>query len=99
MVVVQTVSGQNRLRSLQAEDPKGRKYRPIGIGVKDLGPAVAADRGDLLDVAAPKEVAPERMLDRQRDRFGAQSVERTVLMSKQRGQTPQDAIDVSKPEK
>ncbi len=78
-------------RELLAKEPKGRKYRLIGIGVTDLGPSDAADRGDLLDVTAPKEAALERTLDRLRDRFGSQSVKRAVLMPKQRPQTPQSA--------
>ncbi|MCX7317240.1 MAG: DNA polymerase IV, partial [Hyphomicrobiales bacterium] len=86
-------------RELLAKEPKGRKYRLIGIGVTDLGPSDAADRGDLLDVTAPKEAALERTLDRLRDRFGAQSVKRAVLMPKQRRQIPQGAIPASKPEK
>ena len=86
-------------RELLAKEPKGRKYRLIGIGVSDLGPSDAADRGDLLDVTAPKEAALERTLDRLRDRFGSQSVKRAVLMPKQRRQIPQGAIPASKPEK
>lgn len=67
-------------RELLAKEPKGRFYRLIGIGVSDLGGAQEADRGDLLDLSAPKEAALERTLDGLRDRFGAQSVKRAALM-------------------
>jgi DNA polymerase-4 len=82
---------------LLAKEPKGRRYRLIGIGISDLGPADAADRGDLIDVTAPKEAALERTLDRLRDRFGSQSVKRAVLMPKQPGHDPQGGPRTTKP--
>jgi DNA polymerase-4 len=65
------------LALLKAEPP-GQPYRLIGVGASELGPAAAADKGDLADQAAPREAAVERAVAALRDRFGSDSVIRGV---------------------
>ncbi len=71
-------------RELLAKEPKGKKYRLIGIGVSEIGPAAQADLGDLIDTTAPKEAALERTLDQLRDRFGKNTIHRAAIIPKSR---------------
>ena len=56
----------------------GTAFRLIGIGAGDLCPASFADRGDLLDGGIARTVAREAALDRVRERFGAQAIQRGI---------------------
>ena len=71
-------------RELLAKEPKGKKYRLIGIGVSEIVPATQADLGDLIDTTAPKEAALERTLDQLRDRFGQNMIHRAAIIPKKR---------------
>ena len=71
-------------RELLAKEPKGKKYRLIGIGVSEIVPASQADLGDLIDTTAPKEAALERTLDQLRDRFGQNMIHRAAIIPKKR---------------
>jgi len=71
-------------RELLAKEPKGKKYRLIGIGVSEIVPSSQADLGDLIDTTAPKEAALERTLDQLRDRFGQNMIHRAAITPKKR---------------
>ncbi|WP_442872890.1 DNA polymerase IV [Aurantimonas sp. C2-3-R2] len=53
----------------------GTRFRLIGIGCADFGPAALADPDDLVDPGAAKRAKAEAALDRLRDRFGQGSIE------------------------
>lgn len=48
----------------------GTPYRLIGIGTARLAGVEHADKGDLMDLQAPKRAARQQALDRLRDKFG-----------------------------
>ncbi len=58
---------------LQAE-PRGVRYRLIGVGADHLGDADQADRGDLADPSPPRQAAVEKAMDRLRAKFGGDAV-------------------------
>jgi DNA polymerase-4 len=61
-------------RELLAKEVDGTRFRLIGVGVADLGPAAEADRGDLLDTRVGKEKATEAAIDALRARYGETSI-------------------------
>ncbi len=65
-------------RLLAAEADGRRAFRLIGIGATDLVTADAADLPDLLDQRPAKLGAAEAAIDRLRDRFGADLVQRGI---------------------
>jgi len=71
-------------RELLAKEPKGKKYRLMGIGVSEIVPSTQADLGDLIDTTAPKEAALERTLDQLRVRFGQNTIHRATNIPKKR---------------
>jgi DNA polymerase-4 len=71
-------------REMLAKASGGKRYRLIGIGVSDLSPASGADLGDLLDQAAPKEAALEKTLDKLREKFGRDTIQRAAIFSTRR---------------
>ncbi len=71
-------------RELLTKEPRGKKYRLIGIGMSEIVPADQADLGDLIDTTAPKEAALERTLDQLRDRFGRNTIHRAAIIPKRR---------------
>jgi DNA polymerase-4 len=74
-------------RTLLRQACDGRPYRLIGIGAGDLCGAEAADRGDLADPHAREEQRREAAMDRIRDKFGADAVQRGLAFPwAQRGQ-------------
>ena len=58
---------------LQAE-PKGRRYRLIGIGLAELVAAEQCDEADLFDQTGARRDAAERAMDKVREKFGAASI-------------------------
>jgi DNA polymerase-4 len=60
-------------RTLLAPEADGTRFRLIGAGLADLGPA-GPDAADLLDPKALKRAAAERAVDKARQRFGADAV-------------------------
>ena len=75
-------------RGLLAAEPPGVAYRLIGVGVTGLCDPALADKGDLVDVAATREAATEKAIDRLRDRFGAAAVGRGIGLAPPKGRTP-----------
>ncbi len=61
-------------RELLAHELDGTRFRLIGVGLSDLGPAVDADRGDLIDTRVGKEKATEAAIDTLRAKFGQTAV-------------------------
>ncbi len=59
---------------LAAEVDGATAFRLIGVGLSDLGPASAADRGDLMDQATPKRAAAEEAVAKARAKFGRGAV-------------------------
>ncbi|MHA6288415.1 DNA polymerase IV [Maricaulis sp. CAU 1757] len=60
-------------RELLARELDGTRFRLIGIGFSDLGPALG-DAGDLLDPNAIRHAVAERAMDKARARFGGEAV-------------------------
>ena len=63
-------------RSLLRAECDGRAFRLIGIGAGHLGPADTADQGDLADTTRAEVVRMEAAIERIRDRFGREAVQR-----------------------
>jgi DNA polymerase-4 len=63
----------NTCKALLAKEPRGARYRLIGVGLSDLSPA-AADAVDLADPGALKRARAERAVDKARGRFGTDAV-------------------------
>ena len=63
-------------RSMLAAQPKGERYRLIGVGTSDLRPGSEADAADLVEGDRTKEKAREKAIDALRDRFGRGAVVR-----------------------
>ena len=61
-------------RELLAKEIDGTRFRLIGVGIADLGPAEEADRGDLLDTRVGKEKATEAAIDELRAKFGETAI-------------------------
>jgi DNA polymerase IV len=66
----------------------GTAYRLIGVGAADLRPAEEADRGDLVDATGPdpvvREARREAAIDRVRERFGAEALQRGLAFRRER---------------
>jgi DNA polymerase-4 len=58
---------------LLAKEPRGPRYRLIGVGISDLADA-RPDAADLADPRALKRAAAERASDKARTRFGSDAV-------------------------
>ena len=63
-------------RTLLADQADGTAFRLIGIGAAPLRPGATADRGDLADPDAAKRAAAQVAIDRLRNRFGADIIQR-----------------------
>jgi DNA polymerase-4 len=70
-------------RTLAEPELKRGPYRLIGVGVSELCPADAADRGDLADQTIGREVGMERAVDALRARFGHDAVTRGLVFGAQ----------------
>jgi DNA polymerase-4 len=89
-----TVSGlpatqlANRLfeasRQLLRAECDGTAYRLIGIGAADLCDAAEADRGDLADLEVVRTAKREAAVDRLREKFGDDAVQRGLAFRPQR---------------
>jgi DNA polymerase-4 len=58
----------------------GTAYRLIGIGAADLCDAAEADRGDLADQSVVKQAQMESAIDKIRDKFGADAVQKGIAL-------------------
>ncbi len=65
-------------RELLAPEARGQRFRLIGIGVEDLRPIADADPPNLIDHNLKRRIAAEDAMDRIRDRFGKESVNRGI---------------------
>ncbi len=52
----------------------GTRFRLLGVGLSNLGPAVGADPSSLIDVTSDKRAAAERAMDKIRAKFGGEAV-------------------------
>jgi DNA polymerase-4 len=68
-------------RDLLAAETDGTRFRLIGIGASDLGPAGEADRGDLVDTSSARNATMERAIDTLRERFGRDAVQRGLVFN------------------
>ena len=62
----------------------GTRFRLLGVGLSNLGPAVGADPSSLIDVTPDKRAAAERAMDKIRAKFGGSSVEKGRAFKKPR---------------
>ena len=58
----------------------GTAYRLIGIGAADLCDAAEADRGDLADQSVIKQAQMESAIDKIRDKFGADALQKGIAL-------------------
>ncbi len=63
-------------RALLAAQPRGERYRLIGVGTSDLRPGSEADAADLVEGDRSREKARETAIDALRDKFGRGAVVR-----------------------
>ncbi|MFO1249031.1 MAG: DNA polymerase IV [Alphaproteobacteria bacterium] len=52
----------------------GTRFRLLGVGLSNLGPAEGADPSSLIDVTSDKRAAAERAMDKIRAKFGGEAV-------------------------
>jgi DNA polymerase-4 len=52
----------------------GTRFRLLGVGLSNLGPATGADPSSLIDVTSDKRAAAERAMDKIRAKFGGEAV-------------------------
>ena len=52
----------------------GTRFRLLGVGLSNLGPAMGADPSSLIDVTSDKRAAAERAMDKIRAKFGGEAV-------------------------
>jgi DNA polymerase-4 len=69
---------------LLAREADGTAFRLIGIGTSALAPLAAADLADLADPDAPRAVARQGAIDRLRERFGVEIIQRGRGMARKR---------------
>jgi DNA polymerase-4 len=55
-------------------EANGQRFRLLGVGISNLGPAGEADQANLLDPFTNKRAAAERAMDRIRAKFGGEAV-------------------------
>ncbi len=67
-------------RQLLKLECDGTPFRLIGLGTMDLHPAVEADQGDLADPDLTKKINIEHALDRVREKFGAEAVQKGLAL-------------------
>ena len=66
-------------RELLLKEADGTRFRLIGIGASEIVAGDEADRGDLVDTSAAREVTRERAIDKLRDKFGREAVMRGLV--------------------
>ncbi len=66
-------------RELLLKEADGTRFRLIGIGASEIVAGDEADRGDLVDTSAAREVTRERAIDKLRDKFGGEAVMRGLV--------------------
>ncbi|MBN9063688.1 MAG: DNA polymerase IV [Rhizobiales bacterium 65-9] len=71
-------------RDLLGREIDGVKFRLIGVGAGDLAPGSDADKGDLVDVGVAREVARETAIDRLREKFGSDAIQRGAVFDSRR---------------
>lgn len=62
----------------------GTEFRLIGIGAADLCDAIHADRGDLADQEVAREKSREEAIERLRDKFGAEILQKGLALRERR---------------
>jgi DNA polymerase-4 len=60
----------------------GTAFRLIGIGAADLCDAADADKGDLADQSVVRQAHMEAAIDKLRDKFGANAVQKGIVLRK-----------------
>jgi DNA polymerase-4 len=60
----------------------GTAFRLIGIGAADLCDAADADKGDLADQSVVRQAHMEAAIDKIRDKFGANAVQKGIVLRK-----------------
>lgn len=61
-------------RAALKREADGTRFRLLGVGLSNLGPAVGADPSSLIDVTSDKRAAAERAMDKIRAKFGGEAV-------------------------
>ena len=69
-------------RQLLKASCDGTAFRLIGIGAADLCDAVEADRGDLADQTVVKQAHMESAIDKIRDKFGIDALQKGIALRK-----------------
>ena len=65
---------------LLVKEVDGTRFRLVGVGLSDLGPADEADPVDLIDTRTPRIKAAEAAMDKLKAKFGDAAVERGILL-------------------
>jgi DNA polymerase-4 len=60
----------------------GTAFRLIGIGAADLCDAADADKGDLADQSVVRQAHMEAAIDKLRNKFGANAVQKGIVLRK-----------------
>ena len=63
-------------RAALKREADGTKFRLLGVGLSNLGPAAQADPQSLVDPEGDKRAATERAMDRIRGKFGGEAVKK-----------------------
>ncbi len=70
-------------RTLLQAEPRGQRYRLLGVGVADLSDGASADHGDLADQSTPRVAAVERAIEKLRGKFGNDAVIKGVGLGRE----------------
>jgi DNA polymerase-4 len=75
-------------RDLMLPELGGATYRLIGVGLSGLTAPDAADRGDLINQTARRDVATERAIDSLRAKFGDRAIARGIGLGREAASRP-----------
>jgi DNA polymerase-4 len=73
-------------RSMLEGECQGSAFRLLGVAASDLCDGSEADQGDLADVSAVREAKKEAAVDRIREKYGSEAVQKGLVFRPQRRQ-------------